>query len=161
VLDSVLEIPDLSAIRAKVLVDEVEAGKVRVGQDVKVTVDAVAGKMFGGKVSAISAILKQAAFDRPQKVAEALIELRTADLRGIRPGMTARSQIHVGLFKDAIVVPLQTIREREGRSFVQVWNAQSRSYDWREVQLETNDGVGAVVSAGLAVNERIRAKPKA
>src|SRR5262249_11867484 len=105
-------------------------------------------------------ILKQAAYDRPQKVAEAFIELNIAKMPGVRPGMTARAQIHVGRYDNAIVIPLQTIREREGRSFVQVWNAKSRSYDWREVQRETNDGVGAVVSAGLAVNEQIRVKPK-
>ena len=33
VLDTVLEIPDLSSMRAKVMVDEVDAGKVQVGQE--------------------------------------------------------------------------------------------------------------------------------
>src|SRR5262249_19171583 len=105
VLDSVLEIPDLSAIRAKVMVDEVEAGRVRIGQAVKVTVDAVQGKTFDGKVASVSAILKQAAYDRPQKVAEAFIELNIAKMPGVRPGMTARAQIHVGRYDNAIVIP--------------------------------------------------------
>ena len=71
-----MEIPDLSTLRAKVLVDEVDAGKVKVGQDAQVMVDAVQGRVFAGKVSYISAILKQAAYDRPQKVVECLRGLR-------------------------------------------------------------------------------------
>ena len=159
VLDSVLEIPDLSSIRAKVMVDEVDAGRVRVGQDAKVTVDAVQGKVFEGKVIQLGAILKQAAYDRPQKVAEALIELRAPD-KAIRPGMSARAQIQVGRYPGAIVIPMTSIRERDGRSFVQIRKASRGDWEWREVQLETNDGVVAVVSAGLEVNERVRAKPK-
>ena len=67
VLDTVLEIPDSSAMRAKVLVDEVDAGQVQVGQEARVLVDAVQGSVFSGKVISVSAILKQATYDRPQK----------------------------------------------------------------------------------------------
>lgn len=161
ILDSVLEIPDLSTIRAKVMVDEVDAGKVQVGQPAKIQVDATQGRTYEGKIAAISAILKQAAFDRPQKVAEALIEFQSSDLKLLRPGMSARIQIQVGQYPNSIVIPLSSIQEREGRSFVQVWNSGKGKYDWREIQLRTNDGLSAVVSAGLEANEKIRSKPRA
>jgi len=161
VLDTVLEIPDLSSMRVKVMVDEVDAGKVQVGQEARVLVDAVQGRVFSGKVASISAILKQAAFDRPQRIAEALVELQSSEIKQLRPGMSARAQIQVGQHSDVVVIPLASIQERNGHSLVQVWNAEKLTYDWQPVQLLTNDGVSAVISSGLQPGQRIRATPKA
>ncbi len=159
IMDTVIELPDLSTLRAKVMVDEIDAGKIQVGQDALVQVDAVQGKVFAGKVTYLSTILKQVAYDRPQKIAEALIDLKESDLKGLRPGMSTRAQIQVGRHSQVIVVPLASIQEREGRSFVQVWRPAKKDYEWREIQLLANDGLSAVVSSGLEVNEKIRVKP--
>jgi hypothetical protein len=160
-LDAVMEIPDLSTLRAKVLVDEVDAGKVKAGQTAQVMVDAVQGKIFAGKVSYVSAILKQAAYDRPQKVVQTFVDFDAAGVSQVRPGMSTRALIQVGSYEKAIVIPLTSIQERDGRSFVQVWQAQKKAFEWREIQLASNDGVSAVVKAGLEANEQIRSKPKA
>jgi HlyD family secretion protein len=160
ILDTVMELPDLSTLRAKVMVDEVDVGKVQLGQDAQVAVDAVQGRVFKGKVAYLSAILKQAAYDRPQKIAEALVEFEPSDTKALRPGMSTRTQIQVGRHPQAIVIPLTSILERQGRSFVQVWQPDKKSYEMREVQLLMNDELSAVVSAGLQVNEKIRSKPK-
>jgi HlyD family secretion protein len=160
VLDTVIELPDLSTLRAKVMVDEIDAGKVKVGQDAMITVDAIQGKVFNGRVVYLSTILKQASYDRPQKIAEALVEIRESDLKGLRPGMSTRAQVQVGRYPQVIVIPLASIQERVGRSFVQVWKAEKKDYEWREIQLLANDGISAVVSSGLEANEKIRSKPK-
>lgn len=160
ILDTVLEIPDLSTLRAKVMVDEIDAGKVKVGQEAQIQVDAVQGRVIRGKVVYLSAILKQASYDRPQKVAEAFIELLSKDVAQLRPSMSTRATIQVGRYNQSIVIPMSSINEREGRSYVQLWRPESKSFDWREVQLLTNDGITAVVAAGLEVNDKIRSKPK-
>jgi HlyD family secretion protein len=159
-LDTVMEIPDLSTLRAKVLVDEVDAGKVKPGQSAQVTVDAVQGKVFTGKVSYVSAILKQAAYDRPQKVVECFVDFDSSGVSQVRPGMSTRALIQVGKREKAIVIPLTSIQERDGRSFVQVWQSRKKEFEWREIQLASNDGVSAVVQEGLEANEQIRSKPK-
>jgi HlyD family secretion protein len=161
ILDTVIELPDLSTLRAKVMVDEIDAGKVHVGQDVQVSVDAVQGKVFKGKVAMLSTILKQAAYDRPQRIAEAYVSLDSdTGLKAVRPGMSTRAMIQVGQYPKVIVIPMSSIEEREGRSFVQVWDAKKRGFESREVQLLTNDGMSAVIKSGLEANERIRPKPK-
>ena len=158
--DSVLELPDLSTLRAKIHIDEVDVGKIAVGQTVRLSVDALQGRTFEGKIAAISTILKQAAFDRPQKVAETLVQFEGADLRQLRPSMSTRAQVQVGRYPDAVIIPLASLQERQGRSFVQIWNAQDQRFDWREVQLQANDGLMAVVASGLEAQEKIRPKPK-
>lgn len=157
---AVMEIPDLSSIRAKVQIDEIDSGKVKVGQDANITVDAVQGRSFGGKVTNIGSILKQATFDRPQKVNDMYVEIENADTKMLRPGMNLKAQIRVGEYKQAAVIPLSSIQERDGRSFVQVWRPETKAFDWREIQLRTNDGMTAVVESGLNAKEKIRAKPK-
>ena len=160
IMDSVLEIPDLSSIRAKVQIDEIDSGKVKVGQDVNITVDAVQSKTFGGKITSIGTILKQATFDRPQKVNDVYVAIEDVDVKQLRPSMSLKAQIQVGEYPQVVVIPLSSIQERDGRSFVQVWKPQEKSFEWREVHLQTNDGLTAVVESGLQANEKIRAKPR-
>ncbi|MBN1569053.1 MAG: efflux RND transporter periplasmic adaptor subunit [Acidobacteria bacterium] len=161
VMDTIMEIPDLSSIRAKVQIDELDSGKVQVGQEANITVDAVQGRTFGGTVSSIGTILKQASFDRPQKVNEIYVDIKNEDKKQLRPSMNIKVQIRVGQYSKAVVIPLSSIQERDGRSFVQVWQPETRKFDWREIRLRTNDGLTAVVESGLNEKEKIRAKPKA
>jgi HlyD family secretion protein len=161
VMDAVMEIPDLSSIRAKVQIDEIDSGKVKIGQEANITVDAVQGKSFGGAVTSIGTILKQASFERPQKVNEIYVELKGVEMKQLRPGMNIKAQVRVGQYSQVIVIPLSSIQERDGRSFVQVWQPKTKSFEWREISLKTNDGLTAVVDSGLNASEKIRARPKA
>lgn len=156
----VMEIPDLSTMRAKIQVDELDSGKIKLGQDVSITVDAVQGRSFAGKVTNIGTILKQASFDRPQKVMEIFVDLTNLDVKTLRPGMSLRAQIRVGEYPQAVVIPMTSIEGRDGRSFVQVFNAQTKKADWREVRLRTNDGQTAVVESGVDAGEKIRTRPQ-
>jgi HlyD family secretion protein len=160
-MDAVMEIPDLSTIRTRIQVDEVDSGKVKVGQTANISIDAVRGQIFTGKILSIGSILKQANFDRPQKICDAYVELVDGDRKQLRPGMSVKAQILVGQYSQIIAIPLSSIQERDGRSFVQVWQQETKSFTWREVELKTNDGVTAVVESGLNANEKIRIKPKA
>jgi len=160
-LDTVMEIPDLDSVRAKLYVDEVDAGKIQPNQETSIIIDALQGRSFTGVVTNISSIFKQLTFDRPQKMAETFVQLKDAGAKELRPGMSVKAQIQVGWYPQALVIPLSTIQERGGRSFVQIWNAAGQSWDWREIALRTHDGLNAVVASGLSANDKIRARPKA
>jgi HlyD family secretion protein len=159
-MNTVLEIPDLSSIRARVQIDEIDSGKVKTGQEANITVDAVQGRSFAGSVASIGTILKQATFDRPQKVNDTYVEIKGVDKKQLRPGMNLKAQIQVGKYEKVVVIPLSSIQERDGRSYVQVWKPEAKSFEWRRIQLRTNDGLTAVVESGLNANEKIRAKPR-
>ncbi|MEJ2098233.1 MAG: efflux RND transporter periplasmic adaptor subunit [Deltaproteobacteria bacterium] len=159
-MSPVMQIPDLSSIRAHVQVDEIDAGKVKIGQDANIVVDAVQGRSFGGKVVGIGTMLKQASFDRAQKISDTYVELDNVDTKLLRPGMNLKAQIQVDEYPQVVVVPLSSIQERDGRSFVQVWKPETKSFEWREIQLRTNDGLTAGVESGLNGDEQIRVKPK-
>jgi multidrug efflux pump subunit AcrA (membrane-fusion protein) len=160
-MNAVLEIPNLSTMRVKVLVDEIDAGRVKIGQTTVITVPALQGMKFDGKVIELSSILKQASYDRAQKIAEARVELDAGqDLSLLRPGMSANVQIQVGIITQALAIPLSCIQERNGGSFVQVYLKDKKAFDWRQIELLTNDESLAVVKSGLQEKEQIRSKPK-
>lgn len=160
-MNTVLEIPNLSTMRVKVLVDEIDAGKIHNGQTAVITVPALQGMKFDGKVIELSSILKQASFDRAQKIAEARVELDPGqDLSLLRPGMSANVQIQVGIINQALAIPLSSIQERNGGSFVQVYQKNKKEFEWRQIELQTNDESLAVVRVGLQEKDQIRSKPK-
>jgi HlyD family secretion protein len=158
---SIMQIPDLSTIMARIQVDEVDSGKLKVGQDVDVSVGAVRSETIRGRIKSIGAILKQAQSDRPQKYCDAYVELNKMDVGRLRPGMNLSAKIMVGEYPKVVVIPLSSVQERDGRSFVQVWDAANKSFSWREIQLKTNDGLTAVVESGVNADEKIRIRPKA
>jgi hypothetical protein len=59
-----------------------------------------------------------------------------------------------------VVIPLASIEERNGGSFVQVLKADKKDFEWRAIELQTNDELSAVVKSGLEAGEKIRSKPK-
>jgi HlyD family secretion protein len=159
-MDTIMEIPDLASLRARIQIDEIDSGKIKTGQDASITVDSAHGRSFSGVVSNIGTILKQANFDRPQKVNDVYIELKDVDTKVLRPSMNLKANICVGQYPQAIVIPLSCIQERDGRSFVQLLQPAVKAFEWREIQLKANDGTNVVVESGLSANERIRVKPK-
>ena len=57
-----------------VIFDEVDAGKVKIGQEANIVVDAVQGRSFGGMVVAVCTILSEVSPDRPQKYCDTYVE---------------------------------------------------------------------------------------
>jgi HlyD family secretion protein len=156
----VIDLPDLKTLRIKAMVDEVDAGKVRVGQPARITVDAVQGRVFEGVIGSISGILRLATFNRPQKIVDVFIKLTSSDLSRMRPGMSAKSQIEVDRYNGVLVVPISSIMERDGRSFVQLVDGATGKPELREIRIRTSDGLTAVVESGLKEGDKIRSKPK-
>jgi HlyD family secretion protein len=160
IMDTVIDLPDMKTLRVKAMIDEVDASKVRIGLPTKVQIDAVPGLVLDGEISAVSDILKQASYDRPQKVAELFIQLKNALVnKQIRPGMSTKAQIQVDMHKGVIAIPLSAILGREGRSYVQVLGSDKKKTELREIQIEYSDAMNVVVASGLQAGETIRSKP--
>lgn len=98
-------------------IDEVDVGKLRLGQPVTLTVDAFPGEKFPGTIRRISPI-----------VSGGKLETRTADVwiyfnekqRKIKPGMSADVEILVTTLQNVLSVPSQAVIEREGKKQVYV-----------------------------------------
>lgn len=104
-------ISDLSEILAEVDVDETEVAFLALDQSAELTVDALAGRSFTGRVVEIGS----SGFQRPTNpdvtYFKAKILLDEPD-EALRPGMSTRVEVTTAVAEDALVVPVQAVVER-------------------------------------------------
>ena len=136
---------------------EVDAGKVRAGQDVAVTLDAIPDKTFSGRITNVSNIFSQASAERPVKVLQVKIAVENLDVRRVRPGMAARFQVTIDRFSDVLAVPLSVIALDNGKSYV--WVKKKDGAEKRQVRLGKNNGIVAVIDSGLSEGEQVAGRP--
>jgi hypothetical protein len=105
-MERVIEIPDLNRLVAQGDVDEVDAGKVAVGQRVTFHLDAHPDEEFGGTIRKAARTVQQALTTKdPLKVLRVEIVLDRCDPVKMRPGMRFQGKIELGRLRDAVLVP--------------------------------------------------------
>lgn len=115
---TMLTIPDMSQMGVKVNVHESQIKKVRIGQPVKVRVDAEPGKELDGRVAEL-AILPDSSSSRytPNlKVYPCIIHINGYH-PWMKPGMNAKVEIIVDQLADVIYVPVQSVEVEQDRHF--------------------------------------------
>ncbi len=83
------------------------------------------------------------------------IQIESTDAR-IRPGMSANSRIEVNRIPDSILVPLEAVFQKQGRSVVYV--QKGRSFEERAVTIGRRNSTQAQVLAGLKTGEKVATK---
>lgn len=107
-------IDDLSHLLVDVQVPEIDINRVKVGQSVRLTFDAIPGKEYNGKVIKVGQVGTPVAGVVNFTVT---IELENAD-QNVRPGMTAAVNIIVERIEDALIIPNRAVRLRDGQRVV-------------------------------------------
>lgn len=141
--NKILHLIDTSRLFAEVNVDEVDISKVKLGQGANVKVDAYPDEVFSGKVVSIA---REATTSGGLVVVKVKIELDRPDSR-LKPGFTANADIIVGEAKNAIILPVEEVKERGGRYFVTV--LQNGKPVPREVEVGVSDGSYVEIKKGL------------
>jgi HlyD family secretion protein len=110
-----LTIADMSVIQAEVEVDETDLPTIQMGQVAKVTIDAMPGQTFTGKVTEIGNSPIQATGSAAQTQATNFKVVVTLDkeIAEVRPGFTCTAEITTAVRDSAIAVPIQATTVRE------------------------------------------------
>src|SRR5687768_12087178 len=103
--ERVIEIPDLTRMKGEGEVDEVDAGRVAVGQRVSLRLDAHPDEEFQGTITTAGRTvqLKRGTQD-PLKVLRVEIKLDRTDPAKMRPGMRFQGTIELGRVKNAVLI---------------------------------------------------------
>jgi len=155
-----LFLPDISGMIARVLVREVDLGKVALKKAVVITVDACPGVDLRGSVSFVGVLAERRQEVRDgEKYFKVTIAITTRDDR-LRPGMTARARIISAADTERLlVVPVHAVFERDGRSYCFV--RTPGGFEMREVSLGMPNDQMVQVRKGLSEGEQISlARPK-
>jgi len=111
-------ISDLSEMLAEINVGELEVVKLKVGQPAEIQVDAIPGKVFQGKVLEVASAVDTGNQNQQNQNYRVRVRMEGSpeELKGLRPGMSARVAALCSEVKNALTVPLQAIQERETKS---------------------------------------------
>ena len=146
----VLTIADLNQLIINAHINQADITRLRVNQEVEVTVEAISGLKVMGNVERIA---PQAAIKNGIKGFAARILLKNVDPR-IRPSMTANIKIPVASAENVLSVPLASIftelnpTSQEMERFVYVKN--DMGYDRRLVRIGVSDYFFAEIQTGVA-----------
>jgi HlyD family secretion protein len=151
----VLTIADLNSMIINAQVNQADVPRLKTGQQVEVTVEAVAGLRATGVVERIS---PQATIRNNIKGYPARIVLKKVDPR-VRPGMTANVKIPVASAGNVTAVPLAAVfTERDpdtGEMERFVYVQQGENFEKRNVKVGVSDYFYAEIQEGLAAGDTV------
>jgi HlyD family secretion protein len=116
-----MTISDMSVVTSEVMVDETDIVSVKLGEDAEVTIDAIPGKFFKGKVTEVGtqAVLRSSGLASTQSTTgnqeakdfKVVVTLQNPP-DGLRPGLSSTAKITTAQKKNVMTVPLQALAER-------------------------------------------------
>lgn len=145
-------------------IDEVDVGRLKLGQPVMITVDAFPGEKFQGKVGRISPIVSGGKLET--RTADVWIYFSKRDPR-LKPGMSADIEILITTLDNVLSVPSQCVVERDGRK--QVYIAEGKALNpgatalakLRPVETGETNWSFTEITKGLSVGEYVITTPEA
>jgi membrane fusion protein (multidrug efflux system) len=144
---AIVTVMDFATVRVRVAVPEVEAARVKTGQPVVVTTDALPGKTFRGTVTRHAGALDES-------TRSLLVEADLPNADGaLRPGMYLSARIGVELHTDTMLIPAAALVREKAAGFVFTLT------DGRATKLPVKygfiDSTSAEILDGLAANTRV------
>ena len=156
-MERVIEIPDLSRMIARGDVDEVDAGKIAVGQRVTLRLDAHPDEEFNGTIrKASKTVSQQQGTKDPLKVLRVEIVLDRSDPAKMRPGMRFQGTVELQRQRNAVLVPRNAV-------FVSARGPYALRRGWfsvKEVPLKLGrqNDKSVEVLGGLSASDRVLVK---
>jgi len=109
-----LIVADMSVIEAELEVDETDIPNVKIGQSVKVTIDAIPDKSFAAKVTEVgNSPIQTAASASSQAINFKVVVTIDGQIAEVRPGFTCTADITTATRKDVVSLPIQATTVRE------------------------------------------------
>jgi HlyD family secretion protein len=109
-----LTIADMSVIQAEIEVDETDLPTVKLGQPAKVTIDAMPGQTFPGKVTEIgNSPIQTTGGASTQATNFKVVVTLDKEISEVRPGFTCTAEITTAVRESVLAVPIQATTVRE------------------------------------------------
>ena len=154
-----LEIADLDQMELAAEIAEPDAGRVAVGQQAEIVLDAAPDRTFTGTIRQLGRLFRTKSWESPTSVFDAVITIEDPDAELMRPGMAASVTILAPSEGDVIQIPESAIFETESGPQIETRRGNSGSKTIPVVLGERYEGK-VVVRQGLQPGDRFRVDPK-
>ena len=147
----VAQLPDLSKMISKTYVNEIDISKVRVGQPVKISIDAFPDRSYTGVVDEVANI-GQTNQGSDAKVFEVVIAVNESDSI-MRPSMTTKNEIITATYDSVLYVPLEAIHNNDTLTYV--FTDRGMRTVKKEVMVGPGNENEIIIEKGLTEGEEV------
>ena len=132
-------------------VDELDITSVKTGQTAKITLDAIEGEEYEGTITSVSSEASSGSSS-----AKYPVEITFDKTDDMRIGMTASASISIDEAKDAVLIPLDALQEKGGKTFVYTQKDSDGNLSG-EVEVETglSNGNKVEITSGLESGDTV------
>jgi HlyD family secretion protein len=151
---AIAEIPDLSSMRVELRLDEVDRGKLQLGQKLRVRVDAIPEVEFDAEldwISPIAAVVWKG-MGLTEKTFPARATLSKVDPR-LRPGMSSSTDIIIESSPDMMLIPARASFLNKGKPAV--WLQKGDQFVLQQIEVGKRNENDIVVLKGLKPGDTI------
>ncbi len=148
---AILQLSDTTKMYVECAVDEADIGAVKVGQNVRIIIEAFPGEQLKGRVSRINPSAETAANITAIKVR---VEIDQSSKAAIKPGMNATCEFLTLDIQNALIVPQQAVTREEGKTFVRIKGTDGKPQKV-EVKLGESGNDGYQVLSGLSAGQEV------
>lgn len=147
--DLLLQLADLHKVRVRAFVDEPEIGRLRKGQAVEVTWDALPGRVWEGELETVPTVIVQRS---TRMVGEVTCIVDNSDLK-LLPNTNVAVAVIIDRHQNVLTVPREAIHQDAGGRYVfQVVNGELKR---RNIQTAVSDLTRVEVTSGLSDHAKI------
>jgi len=155
----IADVTNLESLQVKLIVDENSIHRLRVGQDVVITVKTAPDKQFAGKITSIGAVAREVSrFEDPtgvpgQRVFDVVVRIVKPDIRILRPGISAKVQFVSARRNEAVYVPLSAVFDKPEGQVAYV--RKGAGFVSRRIKTGDRNDEAVVVLEGLKSGEQV------
>lgn len=146
-------VADLNRLQVDAFVDETDIGKVRLGQEAEIRVDAYPRHTFKGRVTKVAS---GSTIQNGVVTYDVSIALEPSRMQ-LKPDMTASVTIHTGKKTGVLLVPSEAVKANGRGSTVKVVKPgdPKAEPETRRVQIGASDGINTEIKEGLKEGETV------
>lgn len=137
--------------KVSINVDELDITSVKTGQTAKITLDAIEGEEFEGTITSVSSEASSGSSS-----AKYPVEITFDKTDDMRIGMTASASISIDEAEDAVLIPVDALQEKGGKTFVYTKKDSDGNLSG-EVEVETglSNGNKVEITSGLESGDTV------
>ncbi len=144
-------LPDLSILASETFIEEIYISKIKVGDSVRVYIDALKNSVKTGIISSISNVGQEmTGFD--SKVFKVIIGI-ASDKNRIKPAMTTNNEIIITREQNVLVIPRSALVSIDGKQFVYI--PEFGKLHLREVITGNKNEKSIIIKSGLKEGDKI------
>ena len=147
-----IQLPDLSALKATVKINEVDIAKISKGLKVEIKPDAFSDSIFTGVVSTVANLAVNKEGTSKIKVFPVTILINETN-KNLLPGLTVSCKIILDKIENVLYIPLNAVHS-EGDTYF-VYRKTSGGYDKTVVETGTGNSDYIIITKGLQEKDKV------